>query len=236
MSKINLNFIPTFCACFCSGIILAAYSKIPLIIFYICAFTMLACAIIFISRDLRFSICICLLAVFLGAALFKNYQILPLCHIAKITPYKSIETTLRGIIISDPVISKNRTTFILAAKEISSADKIKTCGKAQVTFFGSNRFSYGQELILSGKLYRPMNFNKSARFNYRDYLKQQGIYSLFSAKKAWYLRKNQANPIVALAFWLKHKTQTILRRHISGAPLAILEAMTLGERKGIPAY
>ena len=232
----DIKPIPAFCVCFCSGVILAAYSKIPLPIFYICAFISLVSGALSVRTDLRFSIFVSMLAIFLGASVFKNSQILPSRHIAKFTPYKSVEVSLRGVIISDPVINKRRTTFIFNAKEIIGNRQNRVWGKVQVTVFSRNKFSYGQGLILTGKLYRPMSFIIGKRFRYKDYLKQQGIYSLFSVRSFQHLRNNQSNIVQALAFWLKHKTQQILRRHICGAPAAVLEAMILGERQGIPAY
>jgi len=234
--KIHISFIGTFCISFCLGIVLAAFSKLSLSAFYFCAFLSFFSAALFLNRDFRSSIFISIFALFFGACLFRNSQTLPNYHIYRFTPYKGAEVSLRGVIISDPQTRNKRTTFVFKAKEIISHKINKVCGNAQVVAFRGNKFSYGQELLLRGKLYRPMNFGSGKRFSYRDYLKQQGIYSLFSAKNIKYLRDSQASPIQGFAFWLKHKTQEIMRRHISGVPVAVLEAMILGERRDIPAY
>jgi len=235
----NINLIPSFCVCFCSGIVLAAYSRFSLSTFYFCAFLFFLSSALSLNKGLRFNISISLLALFLGAMVFKNSQTLPNCHIAKLTPYKGIEVTLRGVVISDPVVGNKRSTFIFKTKEIISAKRNKICGKVQAIIFDRNKFSYGQELVLIGKLYRPMSFGISKRLRYKDYLRQQGIYSLFSVKGINIIqcpKGNQANPLQYFAFWLKHRVQEILRRHISGTQLAVLEAMILGERRDIPAY
>ncbi|MDD5044021.1 MAG: ComEC/Rec2 family competence protein [Candidatus Omnitrophica bacterium] len=234
--KIPTGFLGVFCAAFCSGIVLAAYTRVSLPAFYFYAFLAFSCAAFSLDKSFRFGIFICLLAVFLGGTFFRNSQFLCADHIAKLTPYKSREAVLRGVIISDPVIGNRRTTFILDTQEVIINRRTRASGRVQVIFFGKNDFFYGQELTLEGKLYRPMNFSLGKKLRYRDYLQQQGIYSLFSTKRVEHLRKNQANPVQALAFWLKHKIQQILRRHIRGVPLAVLEAMLLGERQGIPAY
>lgn len=231
---VNISFISGFCIIFCLGIVAGAYINASLRAVYLFTFLFFILSFLSRKRGANFELCVLLLSFFLGASLIKNSQILPACHISRITPYKSSRVSLKGVVNSDPVIKSERATFVLKAQELLQGNSAyKLCGKVQVTVFDRGDFSYGQQLILTGSLYKPPK-----RMRYRDYLKQQGIYSLLSVKNSSdirYLKNNQACPVQGFAFSLKHKIERIIGRNVSKVPASVLEAMLLGERKDIPA-
>ena len=114
--------------------------------------------------------------------MLRNSQILPNYHIAKLIPYKSDSVSLIGVIDNDPIYQGEKASFILKAEKLGINETWqKTCGKILVRVFKKDAFSYGDRLFLRGKLYRPFSFSKG--FNYRNYLKHQGIYCILSVKK-----------------------------------------------------
>lgn len=233
------NPLVNICIAFCLGIIAAVYLKIPLVFFYICAVIFTVSSIV-LRRNHIANILILCVVFSLGACMLKNSQILPESHIAKLTPYKGRYVYLKGIVDTDPILKKDRTQFVLKTEDVLIMKKLhNVSGEVLVTVFGRRNFSYGDKLILNGKLYRPFNFDISERLNYRDYLKRKGIYSLLSVKKDGFIERiggNYGNPIKIFAFKAKRKMKKIILDNLSNVPASILNAMLLGDRKGVPRF
>lgn len=246
------------CITFCLGVITAAQIKIPFFTLYMLALLFLILSIIFIKQNHKFNILILCAALFLGAALLKNYQFLPNYQIAKVVPYRSDSVSIIGVIDSDPVypaprwcgVYQNRNvSFILKAEKFGiNQTWQKTCGQVLVKMFsvqngsalGANKkkFFYGDRLLLIGKLYRPFSFSKS-RFNYRDYLKHQNIYLILSVKKDSIIKelnKNAGNPLKSFCFRIKHRLRDVIIKNLSPLSAGILNALILGDRQDLPRY
>jgi len=228
------------CITFCLGIITAAYIKIPFFVLCLATFLLLIFSIIFIKQNSKFTIFILCAVFFLGAALLKNSQILPNCHIAKLIPYKSESTFLVGVIDSDPAYKDKSVSFILKVEKLRINETwLKICGKVLVKVLKKNNFAYGDRLFLLGKLYRPFSFSKG-EFNYRNYLRHQNIYHILSIKKdgsmVKQLDKNVGNPLKSFAFRIRHKMRDVIVKNLSPFSAGILNAIILGERQNLPAY
>ena len=224
---------------FCSGIFFANLIKIPFGLIYSLVVILLIFSFLLIRRSLVFNVFISCLVFTLGVALLKNSQILPNCHIAKLIPYKSESSFLMGIINNDPIYQDKSVSFILKAEKLKINETwMKTCGKVLIKVFRKNEFSYGDRLFLKGNLYRPFSFSKS-EFNYRDYLKHQGIYSIFSVKKDSMVKqsgRNIGNPIKSFAFRIKHRMREVIIKNLSPFSAGILNAIILGERQNLSAH
>jgi competence protein ComEC len=180
--------------------------------------------------------------------LLRNSQILPNCHIAKIIPYKSDSVCLIGVIDNDPIYQDRRASFVLKAEKLGINEIwYKTCGEVLVKVFSTeaisalggskNKFSYGDRLFLRGKLYRPFSFSKG--FNYRDYLRHQGIYCILSVRKYSIVRelgKNAGNPLKSFPFRIKHRLREIIVKNLTPFSAGILNALILGDRHDLPRY
>ena len=242
------------CIVFCLGIITAAYITIPFFVFCLAAFLFLIFSIIFIKQKIKFTIFILCVAFFLGAALLRNAQSLPNCHIAKLIPNKS-DVSLIGVIDNDPIYQDRYVSFILKAEELGINETwYKTCGRVLAKVFSAeparlpdgqgpasggrkNKFFYGDRLLLRGKLYRPFSFSRG--FNYRDYLKHQGIYCIVSVKKdsiVKELEKNAGNPLKSFSFRIKHRLREVIVKNLSPFSAGILNALILGDRQDLSRY
>ncbi len=227
------------CIFFCLGIVFAKFFPIPLLVFLIAAG-----ASLFLKMTFKRPIFLLAVAFFFGGALLRNSQSLPSCHIERFTPYRGEHSYIEGIIESDPVYQTKNITFVLNAKNLKigessrSCPSQKVCGKVLVKVFDTNeKFSYGERLLLEGKLYKVFNLSISERLNYRDYLKYQGIYSIFSVKKGSQferLANNRGSPIVAFAFNIRHRLKEIVENNLSPLSASILNAIILGERHRLP--
>lgn len=228
-----------FALIFCSGIITAAYIKIPFLIFCLVTSLFLTSSIIFLKQNRKFNIFILCAAFFLGAALLRSSQILPNCHIAKLIPYKSDSVSLIGVIDNDPTYQNERASFILKIEKLKINENwVKAYGKVLVRVFKKNNFTYGDRLFLSGNLYRPFSFSKG-EFNYRGYLRHQGIYLILSVKKnsiVKKLNKNAGNLLKSFALRIRHRMKGAIVKDLSPFSAGILNAIILGERQNLPAY
>lgn len=234
----KFDFLLIFTLCFCLGVCLAKSWRIPFVILYAGSWALIILSLLF-SKSLKAGRLILILGVFLGALLLKNYQILPNCHIAKLVPYKSDSVFLIGVIDNDPIYQGEKVSFILKAEKLRINETgSKTCGKVLVKVLKKNNFAYGDRLFLLGKLYRPFSFSKG-EFNYRNYLKHQGIYCILSVKKDSIVKKlgkNAGNPLKAFSFEVKHRLREVIVKNLSPLSAGILNALILGDRQDLPRY
>jgi len=234
---------------FCSGIIFASFTKISFLLVYPAVALFLIFSFLFFKQRLAFDIFLSCIVFLLGTVFLINSQILSNCHIAKAVPYKNESAFLIGVIDNDPIYQGEKVSFILKAEKLRINETwLKTCGKVLVKVFSAqsrsvlgvrkNKFSYGDRLFLEGKLYRPFSFSKG-EFNYRDYLRHQGIYLILSVKKnsiVKQLDKNVGNPLKSFAFRIRHKMKAVIVKNLSPFSAGILNAIILGERQNLSAH
>ena len=193
---------------FSLGIILERFFNIPFFILYGLSGLFLILAVLFLNHKKRSTFLLLCAIFFLGATLLKNSTVLPASHIAHFTPFKGESIYLEGVIDSFPLYRKetkfDNASFIFRAEKLKSAGtEHEVCGKVLVKVFSREDFFYGERLFLEGKLYRPPAFLLSERLNYRDYLKNKGIYSILAVardKPVLRLAKSQGNPLKSFTF------------------------------------
>ncbi|TSC75434.1 MAG: competence protein ComEC [Parcubacteria group bacterium Gr01-1014_30] len=131
--------------------------------------------------------------------------------------------------------------------------------KVLVTTWRYPEYQYGDELKITGKLespptfaelrssrrqgeagdetkpQRPSHAHRSARafddFNYRDYLKKEGVYSVMTFPKIEVVAKNQGNFFYAKILQFKEKLRASLYQNLSPPQSAILGAMLLADNR-----
>ncbi|MBU1871522.1 MAG: ComEC family competence protein [Candidatus Omnitrophica bacterium] len=237
MSLNRINFLPLFTICFCLGIFLAKYIHIRFLYLYILSWGLLILSFILAGHKNSVWL-ILILAVFLGGMFLLNTYILPYPHIRNFSFYKSEPVVLKGIVNSFPQAGLNRSSFILSAEELSWAGKIyPVCGRVLVKVFRREKASYAERVVLRGNLFRPYQ-PKNSGFQYRDYLENQGIYSILSVssnKPIEYLGVQRAYSIVHSIYKIRQKCSDFLFANLKAPQAAILSAMILGERSKIPA-
>lgn len=231
--------LSNICIVFCLGIITAAYTKIPFLIFYFLTALFLIFSIFFLEKNLKSNIFILCATFLLGATWLMSSQALPSHHIYKFIPYRSDAVSLIGVIDSDPAYKNARSSFVLRVEKLKmSQDWRRVCGRVLVRVSKKDDFTYGNRLLLRGKLYRPYSFSKG-EFNYRDYLKRRGIYLILSLKKDNLIKQldnNVGNPIKSLALKIKQKLKQVIVTNVSFFSATVLNAIILGERQNLPAY
>ena len=220
---------------FILGILGCAVLKLSFLALLILCSLFLTASIVFIKDNTKFGIFILCAAFLLGGLLLENSKLLPDSHISRFVSIKT-NVYLTGTVDTDPVYQKKAVTFILKAQDIRAGDvRQKILGRTIVRVFGKNRFSYGDEVVLEGKLFRPFSFSKD--FDYREYLNRRGIYSILSVKKGnaiKYLGHNKGSRVKDFTFKLKHRARETFDNYLSKSSAAVLNAVILGEREHLP--
>lgn len=239
-----MNGSPLFgiAAAFIAGILIAQYTKIPFVIFWSASLAALAFSTICLKSNIRHLFFLVLSIIFLGAAVLRNSQSLPINHISYFTPQKGIGVRIEGIVDSDPVIktrnNTKNTSFILNAKRlIKDGKEYKVCGRVLTKISGAEDFSYGDNLSVCGRLCKTPNFMISPRLNYRRHLESLGIYSVLRSGRGSLvevLKRGAGNPLKALSLYAKRQIKEIIVAHLSDFSANILNAVILGDRNDLP--
>lgn len=229
---------------FILGILFAKLINISFIIIFVATIVSFLCSLLCLKLNLQFKYIILFSFFLLGACLLKNSHKLDSSHIQKYIGYKGRTVTVGGIVDSDPD-TKNfnyhkKASFIFKVKEIKYFDKWQpTCGKVLVNSFQDQEFTYGQELVLEGKIYQAPKFAITPKFDYREFLRRKQIFGILSVKRnspVDIIRNNSANPIKSLSLKIRNKLSNQIDNYLPPVESSLLRAMLLGERKEIPAY
>ena len=144
--------------------------------------------------------------------------------------------TLVGIVATEPDIREKSIkltldNLIIEKKETGSILPL-IGGQVLVTTWRYPEYKYGDRLKITGKLENPPIFNE---FNYKDYLKKEGIYSITSWPKIELLvREIPRNFFVrgyAKILQFKERLRKSIYQNLSPPQSSILGAMILGDKR-----
>lgn len=229
----RIDFLPVFVICFCLGICLGKLWRMSFLFFYIAAWLTAIFSLIFL-RQSKSTLFLLLLGILLGGISFKNSQKLANHHIFWFSPYKARALFIQGLVDDDPVYKTNYSQFILKAQRLkSNRTWHKVSGKILVKVFSKERFDYGEELIIEGKLYRPLGLKFGEGFDYRSYLENKNIYSILSVAQGRAIKRLGTAKNNYLLYQLIKLRQGLKNRfdlNLSGLAASIMNALILGER------
>ncbi|MEW6686988.1 MAG: DNA internalization-related competence protein ComEC/Rec2 [Candidatus Edwardsbacteria bacterium] len=227
------------------GILIAHHFNIPTyFLFFLFPFACL-CYILFKGE-------IFLLAILISFGIF-NYQIrqkeLPKHHLSNFLPLKK-EVIIFGEIRNDPEIVGTKAIFDLEVKEISSqpypflppmgeGKRERSCGKIRVNIKEKNNiYQYGDFLKIQGELRLPPAQRNPGGFDYRAYLKREGVYALLylpSDESVQIIRRAGKNFFLTkVVFPIKHFVDQVFEETMAGPQKALLKGITLGQREDFP--
>ncbi len=139
--------------------------------------------------------------------------------------------TLIGVISTEPDIREKSIKLSVKINEILLEDGPLTInGKVLVTTGRYPEYKYGDKLEIIGKLKTPPIFED---FNYKDFLKKDGIYSVMSFPEIKLVGQNFGNPVYKILFSFKDKFKETARSFISPPQVGILEALAFGDEGNI---
>ena len=230
------------CGCFCLGIIINQYFRIPFGISALPTALFLSLSL-FVRRSKITIIFILLTVVGMGAAYSKHCWTFPAEHISRL-PYLDRDEPIfvEGMVVSDveprPFFHGKKTVFSLEVSRIKSPRGTKEQkGVILVNIFRQEDIRYGDHLLLEGKLHRPFNFSKKSNFSYREYLYRKGITFILSVKKIGFVKvinRERGHWLKALSLRVKHQLSAVLRKFLPSQDAGMMQALLLGDRYDIP--
>lgn len=223
---------------YCLGIALAKLVWINFWWVTAAAAVIFIAAVFLVRKKYLFLVLAFFLTLFCGALNLKNSFILPKNHINNFIYYKDNSLcSLSGFVDSAPEVEDGYTCFTFRARQVQVGKLRSPCrGKVLVKLGFARPLSYGDNLILIGKLRRPYSYNSSSR-SYKDYLARQGIYQLMRIKDPRQIIRQAGNSglkIIRFSLWLRARMEEVIRSHLPDLPASILAAMVLGQKKGVP--
>ncbi len=173
----------------------------------------------------------CILFLVLGIWRYQNFELEILNN--ELRKYNNQEKTITliGVINDEPDIRDTNTKLIVEVNQIQNKNNsYPVKGKILITVNRYPEYQYGNKLKIIGKLENPPIFEG---FNYQDYLKKEGIYSVMSWPKIEVLGQGSGNPIYKILFSFKNKFKETSRNFFSPPQEGILEALIFGDEGNI---
>ncbi len=138
---------------------------------------------------------------------------------------KETAVVLEGVVAGEPNFGKNTAKLTI---KVENLDGENANGKILITTYRYPEYQYGDKLKIIGKLESPPILEG---FNYKDFLKKEGIYSVMSWPKIELLGSGFGNPTMKTLFSLKNKLEENLNKIMSPPESAILEALLFGNEE-----
>lgn len=194
-----------------------------------------------IFKKSRWGAVVVVLAVMLmGYIIAATAQQWAVNYVGRIAPYvNGVSVTIKGVIVSDPTVRKTsygeKTVFVFQAQEYQEQHVV---GKLLVNAYGRREVAYGDQIVITGKMHRPFEYEDAGHFSYRAFLEHQYIYHILSVKKETALIKITSNQwsLQRFSFAIQKKLRRVIDKYLSPKEAGLIAAMTLGDRAHIPQH
>jgi len=141
------------------------------------------------------------------------------------------EVVLIGIVSDEPDIRGRSQKLTIKTEQLMANNKeIKVAGKMLLTANRYPEYQYGDTLKITGKLETPPVFED---FNYKDYLKKDGIYSTMNWPEIEFIGHHSGSPTKKFLFSFKNKFEESAQNFLSPPQEGILEALFFGDESNI---
>jgi len=206
------------CLSFVAGIFIGSVLNVLLPI--LMAIPGILLIVVFWSRKNIVVIGFCL--IFLALGIWRCETVLE-----NIPQVKEENVNFIAVVVEDPDIRETSIKLVLKGVGDPLIE-----GKILVTTDRYPEYRYGDKLKITGKLEAPPIFDD---FNYRDYLKKDGIFAVMSWPKIEVLGTGAGNFVMSALFSFKDKFQKAASRFISSPQQGFLEALAFGSESNISA-
>ncbi len=140
------------------------------------------------------------------------------------------EVSLTGCIAKEPDVRSNNTKLTIQTEGLPPHQIFGSGGKILITTRKYPEYKYGDELRITGKLKTPTVFED---FNYQGYLAKDGIYSVMYYPKIELTGNNYGNIFYKTIYSFKNKIKQAVEKSMPLPEVAILEALTLGNKRSL---
>ena len=163
----------------------------------------------------------CILFLILG---FWRYQSVELeIKNSKLINFNDLnqKITLIGIVSEEPDLREKSQKLVIKIDDIGE--------KVLVITYRYPEYQYGDRLKITGKLKTPPEDING--FNYKDYLKKDGIYSAMDWPEIEILEKEKGNYFYAKILFLKNKLREVINQNLSPPQSVLLSTLILGDKR-----
>ena len=236
----------TWIALFLStGIWITSVIRVPVLFSSALAALFLAVSAAVIKKKLASFLSLSAAFFFIGCILLGVNCLLPDGHIRYFTPSGPEEVCLEGTVTDEPsealtFYGEPRINFTLEARELQKGEiKARVSGKVKTSVFGrtKDKVSYGDTVVLRGKLSKPSAPGNPGEFDYAKYLERNRIFSSVSAdaKDLDVIGTGKGNPVVSFAYKVRGRIREMIASGIRGDAADFLIAILLGLRQDVSA-
>lgn len=204
----------------------------------------LACAITF-SCSRRVAVMFLLLAVFCAGGLWlRQSRVLAPEHISTALGQSKESSIVRGTVSSyvKPAGAGMipRSTFTLQVHSVCRQEQCRNAsGVLLVNVFAPVTFSFGDEIVLQGRLHRPGIFGQNSGRSFRDILRDKGIEVCLSVRKkdkALVMQRASLWSVSVLSQKMRGYAARIYERFLPPQEAGLIKAFMLGMRENIPVH
>jgi len=219
-----------FCLSFITGIFINSIISIsqPLLL----SFLVLGILLISVLWQYKKLVCLGFCIIFLTLGIWRHQMVLLKIKNSPIKNFIGKEVVLIGLVEKEPTIKEKSIKLRIKIEKVNNykVNSDSDFGKVLITTWRYPEYQYGDRLKIKGELKEPQAFK---RFNYRDYLKKEGILAVINFPNVELIKENQGNFLKEILISFKNKLKESLNQQISRPHSAILEALLFGEEENI---
>ena len=184
-----------------------------------------------------FRVSLLLFVAFAGAVSF-NYSAAPLEK--GIIQYAGLPMYIEGTVVEEPVIDQDYQTYQLQVDTVENREgRQKTYGRLMVKIYGSENavYQFGERLRLRAAIVEPKGLRNPGGFDYRFFLRSQGIDALAYPKALQVdrLGTGSVNPLTGSAIGLRQQMIKFIDETLPAPSSDLLTAILFGRRGQLPA-
>ena len=144
--------------------------------------------------------------------------------------YLDSQVVVYGFIDQEPEAGLSSQKISLKVEKINE-ETVGSLGKILVSSRKYPRYQYGDRIIIKGLLEKPSEDIDG--FNYRNFLKKEGVYGVMGFPEIELIGKDSGNFLIKTLVSFKDKFQENAARFISPPQRGLLEALVFGEESNI---
>jgi len=164
---------------------------------------------------------LCSLGLLLGLLYFQFLRQKPFPEY--ISYYNNQTITLQGVVAEEPIRSGQKTKLVIQINGIK--------GKVLVNTSLFPTYNFGDILKIRGKLEEPPVFDE---FNYRNYLKASGIYSIINKPQIEKVETIRGFSLKKSLFDIKNHLEGALNKILPEPEASLANGLLFGERTNLP--
>ncbi len=136
---------------------------------------------------------------------------------------------LAGMVVASSEAGTNGNQFIVKGEIKNNKEKIKF----QVRESEGREYSYGDMVVVKGKLEKPESFETSTggMFDYPNFLKKDGILGIVKATNIAVTEKNKGNPILRTLLRFENNLENVLKTLLPGMNGSLSSGVLLGDKQ-----